>query len=67
MYQEIIALRNAITEEVKLELGQGMPFTIEHQRLVELRLQTALSFATKAMSQEIELLNTQAVQKRKPK
>ncbi len=57
MYEEIRELRRQVTEELKLELPDGIPFTIEHQRLVELRLQTALAVAARTISQELEILN----------
>lgn len=57
MYEEIRELRRQVTDELKLELPQGIPFTTEHYRLVELRLQTALAVAARTISEELQVLN----------
>lgn len=41
-YQPLADLRKAIIQEFKKELG-GNSFTLEHYRIVELRVQTALT------------------------
>lgn len=57
MYEEIKELRRQVTDELKLELPEGIPFTTEHLRLVELRLQTALAVAARTIAEELQVLN----------
>lgn len=66
MYEEIIALRAALTEELKLELG-GLPFVTDHHRIVEMRLQTALAVAARSVREEVEVLNAEAVEAKQKK
>lgn len=65
MYEEIKALRSALTEERKLELGEGIPFSAADNQLVELRLQTALAVAARTIREEVETLNTETVEEKR--
>lgn len=66
MYGEIVALRRALTEERRLELGDGIPFTASDWQLIEMRLQTILMYDSSAMgvSGEINAGNTTSLEAR---
>lgn len=52
-YSQIRALRIAIIDEIKVDLG-GVPFSVDHYRLAELRLQTAIGVSVTNMTEEVE-------------
>lgn len=53
-YGAVAALRAAITEEIKAEMPEGIPFTVDHHLLVEQRLQTALMVALQNTEDEVK-------------
>lgn len=56
MIEGVIELRRQIVEEIKEEFNP-MPLTVEHYKLAEMRLQTALGVATQTIAEELEVMN----------
>lgn len=66
IYRDISELRKSIIEEMKAEFP-GLPLTIEHYRLAEVRLQTALGVSIQEMTQQVNEIVEEKQEAAKPK